>query len=169
MHGPLNVQSGKWFFIDFFTGGARSNVLHCSEQSNLLSKENVSLVLFATDWTFKACHRELIKALVTNHELKKCTYRKAYNWDGYEKRTQYEEMQAAELLLQAGILPDDQEINCLLWNLKVRIMFTAPPYWVVSCLQHPLTGSYHVYSTPLLGRIKNPAVHCITISHPVLI
>jgi len=57
-------------FIDFFTGGARSNGLDCSERSNLLSKKYVSLVPFATVWIFKACQRERIKALLTNHELK---------------------------------------------------------------------------------------------------
>ena len=57
-------------FTDFFTGGARSNGLDCSERSNILSKKYVSLVLFATVWIFTACQRERIKAFLTNHELK---------------------------------------------------------------------------------------------------
>jgi hypothetical protein len=56
-------------FIDFFSGGGRSNGLDCSERSNLLSKKYVSLVLFARVQIFKPRQCEHIKVLPTNHEL----------------------------------------------------------------------------------------------------
>jgi hypothetical protein len=66
----INTESNfYWFFSD----DGRSNGLNCSMRSNLLSKKDVSLVLFATVWIFKPCQRERINAFLINHELKKYT------------------------------------------------------------------------------------------------